>query len=70
MRKYMSEIEDDVPARQDKSYKITKGLNKTEKDKVCLNFITNGVWKQFYEILWTNKEMLYLANNNKNIDPI
>lgn len=52
----MSEIEDDVPARQDKSYKITKDINKTEEDKVCLNSITNGEWKQFYANLWTNKE--------------
>jgi hypothetical protein len=52
----MSEIEDDIAGRQDKSYKITIDINKTVKFKVCLNPITNDEWKQFYGNLWTNKE--------------
>jgi hypothetical protein len=69
----VSETEYDVLGTQDEAYKIAKDLRKAGKGKgkVHLYPLINKEWKQFYENLWTNKEeILKLANDDENIDPI
>jgi len=52
---FVSTIEHDVRGRQINGYKIIKKLNRTEKDNLQLNPITEYTWLDYYQKLWTKQ---------------
>jgi hypothetical protein len=52
-----------VHGRQERANKILKELQKTEKDKIQLNPITEKQWIRYYKELWTTEE-----NNEYNVN--
>ena len=52
---FVSRIEHDVYVRQTNAYKIIRNLNRTDKDNLQLNPITEHTWLDYYQQLW-NKQ--------------
>jgi hypothetical protein len=52
---FVSGIEHDLHGRQINAYKINRNLNRTEKDNLQLNPITEHTWLDYYQKLWTHK---------------
>jgi len=52
---FVSRIEHDLHGRQINAYKIIKNLNRTEKDNLQLNPITEQTWLDYYQKLWTKQ---------------
>jgi hypothetical protein len=56
-----------------KAYKILKELNKTEKDNLQLDPISEKQWLDYYQQLWTdsdNEDITGLAMNDENVEAI
>ena len=51
----VSRIEHDLHGRQINAYKIIKNLNRTEKDNLQFNPITEHTWLDYYHKLWTKQ---------------
>ena len=52
---FVSRIEHDLHGRQINAYKIIKNLNRTEKDNLQFNPITEHKWLNYYQKLWTKQ---------------
>ena len=52
---FVSRIEHDLHGRQINAYKIIKNLNRTEKDYLQFNPITEYTWLDYYHKLWTKE---------------
>jgi hypothetical protein len=52
---FVSRIEHDLHGHQINAYKIIKNLNRTEKDYLQLNPITERTWLDYYQKLWTKQ---------------
>ena len=52
---FISRIEHDLHGRQLNAYKIMKSLNRTEKDNLQFNPITEHIWLDYYQKLWTKQ---------------
>jgi hypothetical protein len=69
--RYVVDFEYDVHGCQDRAYNIIKGLNKTDKNTICLNPIPLHKWAQYYQELSTIKEeVTTLAENEVSVNPI
>jgi hypothetical protein len=51
----VSRIEHDLHGRQINAYEIIRNLNRTEKDNLQLNPITEHTWLDYYKKLWTQQ---------------
>jgi len=51
----VSRIEHDLHRRQINAYKIIRNLNRTEKDNLHLNPITEHTWLDYNQKLWTQQ---------------
>jgi hypothetical protein len=52
---FVSRTEHDLHGRQINAYKIIKNLNRTEKDNLQFNPITEHTWQNYYQKLWTEQ---------------
>ena len=52
---FVSRIEHDLHGHQINGYKIVKNLNRTEKDNLQLNPVTEHTWLDYYLKLWTKQ---------------
>jgi len=52
---FVSRIEHDLHERQINAYKIIKNLDRTEKDNLQFNPITEHMWLDYYHKLWTKQ---------------
>jgi len=52
---FVSRIEHDLHGRQLNAYKIMRNLNRTEKDNLQFNPITEHTWLDYYKKLWTKQ---------------
>jgi hypothetical protein len=52
---FVSRIEHDLHGSQINAYKIIRNLNRTEKDNLQLNPITEQTWLNYYQKLWTQQ---------------
>ena len=52
---FVSRIEHDLNGRQLNAYEIMKNLNRTEKDNLQFNPITEHTWFDYYQKLWTKQ---------------
>ena len=52
---FVSRIEHDLHGRQINAHKIIKNLNRTEKDNLQLNPITEHTWLDYYQKRWTKQ---------------
>jgi len=52
---FVSRIEHDLHGCQINAYKIIKNLNRTEKDNLQFNPITEHTWLDYYHKLWTKQ---------------
>jgi tRNA U55 pseudouridine synthase TruB len=52
---FVLRIEHDLLGRQIHAYKIIKHLNRTEKDNLQINPITEHTWLDYYQKLWTKQ---------------
>jgi hypothetical protein len=51
----VSRTEHDLHGRQINAYKIIINLNRTEKDNLQLNPLTEHTWLDYYQQLWTQQ---------------
>ena len=52
---FVSRMEHDLHGRQLNAYKIIKNFNRTEKDNLQFNPITEHTWLDYYQKLWTKQ---------------
>ena len=52
---FVSRIEHDLHGCQINPYKIIKNLNRTEKDNLQFNPITEHTWLNYYHKLWSKQ---------------
>jgi hypothetical protein len=52
---FKSRIEHNLHGRQINAYTIIRNLNRTEKDNLQLNPITEHTWLDYYQKLWTQQ---------------
>jgi competence protein ComGC len=52
---FVSRIEHDLHGCQINAYKISKNLNRTEKDNLQVNRITEHTWLDCYQKRWTKQ---------------
>ena len=52
---FVSRIKHDLHGHQINTYKIIKNLNRTEKDNLQFNPITEHTWLDYYHKLWTKQ---------------
>jgi hypothetical protein len=54
--RYISDLERDIHVQHDRAYKTMKDLNKSRKDTLCINPITECDWLQYCDNLWTSTD--------------